>query len=40
MGLYFNNIKTKHSLMLNENNFSALKEVLNEVGGLNNTTGG
>ena len=40
MGLYFNNTKTKHSLMLNENNFSALKEVLNEVGGLNNTTGG
>lgn len=38
-GIYFNNSKTKHSIMLNETNFSALKEVLNEISGLNNTIG-
>ena len=40
LGLYFNNAETKHSLMINETNFDALKEVLNEVCGLNNATGG
>ena len=39
IGIYFNNAKTKHSIMLNETNFSLLKEVLNEIGGLNNNTG-
>ena len=39
-GLYFNNAQLKHSLVINETNFNVLKEILSEVSGLNNATGG
>lgn len=39
-GLYFNNAQKKHSFTLNETNFQILKDVLYEVSGINNSTGG
>lgn len=40
MGLYFNNPTTKHSLNINDTNFDYFKTVLNDVTGVNNSTGG
>lgn len=39
-GLFFNNAKTKHNFVLNETNFDALKDILQEVACINSTTGG
>ena len=39
-GLFFSNQETKNNFTLDERNFDAIKEVLNNVAGLNNTTGG
>lgn len=39
-GLFFNNPDTKHSFTLDENNFDALRDVLNEISGMNNSVGG
>lgn len=39
-GLFFNNVADKHSFTLDERNFDSLREVLNEVSGLNNAAGG
>lgn len=39
-GLFFNNAADKHSFTLDERNFDSLREVLNEVSGLNNAAGG
>ena len=38
--LVFNDPVTKHNFTLNESNFKAVKEVLEEIGGINNATGG
>ena len=40
IGLFFSNTITKHNLMINETNFQVLKDVLSEITGVNNTTGG
>lgn len=40
MGLYFNNPSTKHNFTLDERTFEALRKVLTEVSGVNNSTGG
>ncbi len=39
-GLFFNNATTKSSFTVDENNFDAIRTVLNEVSGLHNATGG
>lgn len=39
-GLYLSNVQSKHSITINENNFQCLKDALNEISGINNTTGG
>ena len=39
-GIFFNNPRSKHSLTINETNFHILKNVLDEVSGINNATGG
>lgn len=38
--IYFNNPNTKHSFVLDANNFDALQRVLSEMAGMGNTTGG
>lgn len=38
--IYFNDPATKHHFTLDENNFDALQLVLNQIGGMNNSTGG
>lgn len=40
VGLFFNNTKTQHSIMINETNFQCLKDVLNEVSGISNQSSG
>lgn len=39
-GIYFNNETTKHNFTIDENNFLVLKDIIQEIGGLNNSTGG
>lgn len=39
-GLFFNNPEIKNNFTLDERNFDAIKEILNNIAGLNNTTGG
>jgi len=34
------NPATKHNLMINDTNFTFLKEAISEFSGINNTTGG
>lgn len=38
--LYFNNPATKHNFTLDENNFDMFRDLLSEVAGINNSTGG
>lgn len=38
-GIFFNNQQIKHNFTLDERNFDAIKFVLNNIAGLNNTTG-
>lgn len=40
MGIYFNNATTKHSFVLDERTFDVVQQLLSDVSGLNNTTGG
>ena len=39
-GLFFNNPNTQHNFMINDTNFEVLKKNIQEISGLNNTTGG
>ena len=39
-GLFFNNPNTQHNFMINDTNFEVLKKIIQEISGLNNTTGG
>lgn len=39
-GLFFNNPNTQHNFMVNDTNFATLKKTIQEISGLNNTTGG
>lgn len=39
-GLFFNNPNTQHNFMVNDTNFEVLKKIIQEISGLNNTTGG
>ena len=38
--LYFNNTTTKHNFTLDETNFDSFRDLLTEVAGVNNSTGG
>lgn len=40
IGLFFNNSQTKHNVMINDTNFQVLKDILAEISGVNNLTGG
>lgn len=40
LGIYVSNPATKHNLMINDTNFTFLKEAISEFSGINNTTGG
>ncbi len=40
MGLYLNNPATKHNVMINDTNFDVFKSALNDITGVNNSTGG
>ena len=39
-GLFLNNPNTQHNFMINDTNFEVLKKIIQEISGLNNTTGG
>ena len=40
LGIYLNNPTTKHNLMINDTNFTILKEAITDFSGVNNATGG
>ena len=39
-GLFFNNPTAQHNFTINETNFTVLKKIIQEIGGLNNSVGG